>query len=90
MKDRPGLELLAPAGDMEKLKTAVDFGADAVYFGGTALNARVFGKNFTDEELRRASEYLRLHGVKSYLTLNTLVSDKEMKNKNGLNMKGYN
>jgi len=73
------MELLAPAGSFEAMIAAVSAGADAVYFGGTALNARVFGKNFTDEELRRATEYLRLHGVKSYLTLNTLVSDKEMK-----------
>lgn len=73
------MELLAPAGSFESLKAAVASGADAVYFGGTALNARVFGKNFTDEELKDAARYLRLCGVKSYLTLNTLVSDKEIK-----------
>lgn len=73
------MELLAPAGSFEALKAAVSAGADAVYFGGTALNARVFGKNFSDEELVEASKYCRLHGVKSYLTLNTLVSDKEIK-----------
>ncbi|MBQ7040208.1 MAG: U32 family peptidase [Clostridia bacterium] len=73
------MELLAPAGSFSALKAAVSAGADAVYFGGTALNARVFGKNFTDDELRQAADYLRVHNVKSYLTLNTLVSDKEIK-----------
>lgn len=73
------MELLAPAGSFDALKAAVSSGADAVYFGGTALNARVFGKNFTDEELVEASNYCKAFGVKSYLTLNTLVSDNELK-----------
>lgn len=73
------MELLAPAGSFDALKAAVSSGADAVYFGGTALNARVFGKNFTDEEIIKASDYCKTFGVKSYLTLNTLVSDKELK-----------
>ena len=71
------MELLAPAGSFEALKAAVHAGADAVYFGGTALNARVFGKNFTDEEVMEAAAYCRKFGVKAYLTLNTLVSDRE-------------
>lgn len=73
------MELLAPAGSFDALKAAVSSGADAVYFGGTALNARVFGKNFTDEELIEAANYCKVFGVKSYLTLNTLVSDNEIK-----------
>lgn len=73
------MELLAPAGSFDALKSAVSAGADAVYFGGTALNARVFSKNFTDEEIIRASDYCKAFGVKAYLTLNTLVSDKELK-----------
>ncbi|MBQ2966634.1 MAG: U32 family peptidase [Clostridia bacterium] len=71
------MELLAPAGSFEALKAAVSAGADAVYFGGTAFNARVFGKNFTDEEVVQAASYCRRFGVKAYLTLNTLVSDQE-------------
>lgn len=73
------MELLAPAGSFDALKAAVSSGADAVYFGGTALNARVFGKNFTDEELVEAANYCKTFGVNSYLTLNTLVSDNELK-----------
>ena len=73
------MELLAPAGSFEALKAAVSAGADAVYFGGTALNARAFGKNFTNEEIKQAAKYCRLHGVKTYLTLNTLVSDNEIR-----------
>ncbi len=74
------MELLAPAGSFDALKAAVSAGADAVYFGGNALNARVFGKNFTDEEIVEAADYCKTFGVKSYLTLNTLVSDKELSN----------
>ncbi len=74
------MELLAPAGSFDALKSAVSAGADAVYFGGNTLNARVFNKNFTDEEIVEASDYCKAFGVKSYLTLNTLVSDNELKN----------
>lgn len=73
------MELLAPAGSFDALKAAVSTGADAVYFGGNTLNARVFGKNFTDEEIIEAADYCKTFGVKSYLTLNTLVSDNELK-----------
>ncbi len=71
------MELLAPAGSFDALKAAVNAGADAVYFGGTALNARVFGKNFTDDEVLEAACFCRKFGVKAYLTLNTLISDRE-------------
>lgn len=71
------MELLAPAGSMDALKSAINMGADAVYFGGAKMNARIFGKNFSDEEIEIASKYTRKFNVKSYLTLNTLVSDKE-------------
>lgn len=71
-------ELLAPAGSIEALKAAVWAGADAVYFGGKAFNARAFAGNFEGEEMKTAIEFCRLYGVKVYITLNTLLSDKEI------------
>ena len=71
-------ELLAPAGDMECLYAAVAAGADAVYVGGKRFGARAFAKNFDIDELRCAVRYCRLHGVKLYVTLNTLIEDREM------------
>ncbi|MCR5484235.1 MAG: U32 family peptidase [Clostridiales bacterium] len=72
-------EILAPAGGFESLVAAVRCGADAVYFGGQALNARRGAENFSDDDLYAAVSYCRLHGVKTYLTLNTLVGDGEFK-----------
>lgn len=71
-------ELLAPAGDMKCLYAAVAAGADAVYVGGKRFGARAFAKNFEVEELASAAEYCHLHGVKLYVTINTLIEDKEM------------
>lgn len=71
-------ELLAPAGSMEALHAAVQNGADAVYLGASAFNARMGAKNFTEDELKEAVAYCHVRGVKVHLTLNTLVSDKEM------------
>ncbi len=71
-------ELLAPAGDMECLYAAVEAGADAIYVGGQAFGARAYAKNFTIEELRDAVTYCHLHGVRLYVTVNTLVLDSEM------------
>lgn len=71
-------ELLSPAGDFDCLKAAVSAGADAIYLGGSKLNARESAKNFTDEELEKAVEYCHLRGVKVYITLNTVVSDREV------------
>ena len=71
-------ELLAPAGDMECLFAAVAAGADAVYVGGRAFGARAYAKNFDIDELRLAAEYCHLHGTKLYVTVNTLIYDKEM------------
>ena len=70
-------ELLAPAGNFECLLAAVEAGADAVYVGGKRFGARAFAKNFDLEELSRAAVYCNLHGVKLYVTVNTLVDDKE-------------
>jgi len=72
------MELLSPAGHWEAMVAAVQNGADAVYFGCGALNARRGAKNFTLEELPQAVAYCHLRGVKVYLTLNTLTSDREL------------
>ncbi len=72
------LELLAPAGSMEALKAAVQNGADAVYLGCGAFNARQSAKNFTPQTLVEAVKYCHVRGVQVHLTLNTLVSDREL------------
>ena len=73
------IELLSPAGSMEALRAAVQNGADAVYLGYGAFNARRNAKNFgTPEELREAVSYCHVRGVKVHLTLNILTSDREM------------
>ena len=64
------IELLAPAGDMEKLKTAVRYGADAVYFGGEVFSLRAGAGNLTVDEMKDAMEFLHTHGAKGYLTIN--------------------
>ena len=71
-------ELLAPAGSFECLLAAVEAGADAVYVGGRRFGARAFAKNFELEELSRAVAYCHLHRVKLYVTVNTLIEDKEL------------
>ncbi len=72
------MELLAPAGSPEALTAAVQAGADAVYLGCGPLNARRNAKNFSLEDLARGVEYCHLRGTKVYLTLNTLLSDREL------------
>ena len=72
-------ELLAPAGSFRALCAAIDAGADAVYFGGEAFGARAFAKNFTRDEIAEAAKLCRAYGVKSYITLNTLIFDREMR-----------
>ncbi len=72
------LELLAPAGSMEALQAAVQNGANAVYLGCGSFNARQGAKNFTPQTLTEAVKYCHVRGVQVHLTLNTLVSDKEM------------
>src|SRR5689334_14153041 len=66
-------ELLAPAGDWECAKAAVENGADAIYFGLEKFNARVRAHNFTEGDLPRLMEFLHLRGVRGYVTFNTLV-----------------
>ena len=70
--ERKKPELLSPAGDWEKLKMAVAYGADAVYLAGTAFGMRSFAGNFTDEELPRAVKYAHDRGVKVHVTVNTM------------------
>ena len=65
-------ELLSPAGNFEKLKAALLYGADAVYLAGTRFGMRSAADNFTDEELYAAAEYVHARGKKLYLTLNTM------------------
>lgn len=76
MKDR--VEILAPAGSMECLKAAITAGADAVYTGGALFGARAYAHNLTEEELLEAIDYVHLHGRRMYLTVNTLIKDREM------------
>lgn len=71
-------ELLAPAGDMECLKWAIEGGCDAVYLGGNHFGARAYSKNFSDDELVLAIKYAHRYGVKVYLTCNTLIYDEEV------------
>ena len=71
------MELLSPAGRWEAMIAAVQNGADAVYLGCGSLNARRGAENFTPDQLPQAADYCRLYGVKLYLTLNTLPSDRE-------------
>lgn len=72
-------ELLSPAGSMEALRAAVQNGADAVYMGGQKFNARQYASNFDDRELEQAMQYAHLHGVRIYITFNTLISDEEIR-----------
>ncbi len=72
------MELLSPAGSFESLLAAVLNGADAVYFGGGSFNARRYANNFAGEELVRAVDFCHEHGVRSYITLNTLLFDSEI------------
>lgn len=73
------LEVLSPAGSSDALVAAVRCGADAVYLGCGAFNARMNAKNFTEEQLYGCVSYCHIRGVKVYLTLNTLALDRELK-----------
>lgn len=77
MKERQ-IELLAPAGSYEGFEAAIGAGADAVYVGGAAFGARAYAKNFGEEELLKAIDTAHIHGKKLYLTVNTLLKNREM------------
>ena len=72
------IELLSPAGDMERLKMAVLYGADAVYLAGTDFGMRSFAGNFTPEELPKAVEFAHSHGVHVHVTVNTMPRNDEI------------
>ena len=74
----PEIELLVPAGNWEKLKVAVAYGADGVYFGGPDFSLRRHAGNFTAEQLPKVVAYCRGHQVKSYLTVNCYVHPREL------------
>ena len=76
MRTKP--ELLAPAGDMERLKMSVLYGADAVYLAGTSFGMRSFAGNFSPEELREAVRYAHSHNVKVHTTVNTMPRGAEL------------
>jgi U32 family peptidase len=78
LRNSQKIELLAPAGSMESLSAAIQAGADAVYFGVGELNMRAYSsKSFGLRDLKRVSEICRKNGVKTYLTLNTVIYDQE-------------
>ncbi len=72
------IELLAPAGNLSRLKVALAYGADAVYAGGDAFSLRVRAKNFTDEELKEAIRYTHSLGKKFYLALNVILHNDDI------------
>lgn len=72
------IEVLSPAGTYESFLAAVSAGADAVYLGGSMFGARAFAGNFDKEELIRAIDYAHIHGRKIYLTVNTLLKEREL------------
>jgi Collagenase and related proteases len=71
-------ELLSPVGGRAQLEAAVNNGADAVYMGGSLFNARINAENFTEESLAEAIDWAHGHGVKTYITFNTLLKDSEL------------
>lgn len=71
-------EILAPAGNLEKLKIAIDYGADAVYLGGSKLNLRAFSNNFTNEEIAEGVKYCHDRGKKVYVTLNVFARNHDL------------
>ena len=83
------IELLAPVGDFECLKAAVQNGADSVYFGANMFNARASAQNFDLDALKQAIEYCNLRNVKSHLTLNILIKNNEFEEAVFLAKKAY-
>src|ERR1700728_1558530 len=78
VQNLPGPELLSPAGDWDAMRAAVANGADAVYFGLSAFNARHRAANFSLEELPEIMTYLHGHNVRGYVTMNTLIFSDEL------------
>ena len=72
------VELLAPVRDVRSLQTVIENGADSIYMGYQRFNARMFGENFNELEMRDSIKYAHANNVKVYLTLNTLIRDDEI------------
>ena len=77
MKNKP--ELLAPAGDLERLKIAILYGADAVYIGGPILGLRANAINFTFDEIKEGVEFAHAHNARVHVTVNIILHNKELK-----------
>ena len=77
-KENLKIELLAPAGSMEKLKTAFNYGADACYFAGTSFGLRAFAQNFDEDELKKAVDYAHSIGKKCYITVNIIAHNRDL------------
>ncbi|MBR2785935.1 MAG: U32 family peptidase [Clostridia bacterium] len=86
---KSSIELLSPVGDFDCLKSAVQAGADCVYFGGNMFNARASANNFNDDELKKAIEYAKIRNVKTNLTLNILIKNNEFSDALNLAKKAY-
>ena len=84
------IELLSPVGNYECLKSAIQNGADAVYFGASSFSARAFASNFDDQDLKKAITYAKIRGVKTNLTLNTLLKNNELSDAISIAEKSYN
>lgn len=78
MERREKMEVLAPAGSMESMKAAINAGADAVYMGGRRFGARAYAENPEEDMLLSAIDYAHLHGRRLYLTVNTLLKEREL------------
>ena len=76
--DKKQVELLAPAGSYESMTAAVCAGADAVYIGGSRFGARAYANNLDEEAMLRAIDYVHLHGRRLYMTVNTLMKEREL------------
>lgn len=72
------IEILAPAGSWDSLTASVSAGADAVYIGGNRFGARAYAQNLDEEHMLKAIDYVHLHGRKIYMTVNTLLKDREL------------
>ena len=83
------IELLSPVGDFECLKAGVQNGANSIYLGSDIFSARAFASNFTLEKLEKAIQYAKIRGVKTHLTLNTLVTDTEFESAMNLAKNAY-
>ena len=71
-------KLLSPAGDKRALQAAIAAGADAVYFGGSCFNARMFAENFSQKDIKDAVNFCHYHGAEAHITLNTQLYTKEI------------